>query len=410
LRDAANAAHIWWGVSVENRKHGLKRVDKLRSAKPTVAFLSVEPLLEDLGKFDLRGIHWVIVGGESGAGARLMSPEWARNVRDQCRKANVPFFFKQWGGVRKSETGRRLDGRTYDEFPEREVIALPDDEHRMLALRELEVSARAGSWAKNGESLYDGREQTLVKHYILRNYLLRLALIVGPWCKTINYIDCFSGPWNVRGENYEDSSFGIATKELRKAREKLAERAFHLDLRCFFLEYDPAAYRRLTEFARTITDIEIETKNKRLEEAVGDILSFHRQAGTAFPFVFIDPTGWTGFPLAVIRPLLQLKPGEVLINYMTWHARRFIEAEQERETLTPFMVTRPGARNRPDFTALVRPRPGQSLPGSISPSKHVVRLIPAPALGATGIFWITFRIRGRWPRLYFRLPRWGGST
>jgi protein gp37 len=144
LRDAANAAHIWWGVSVENRKHGLKRVDKLRSAKPTVAFLSVEPLLEDLGKFDLRGIHWVIVGGESGAGARLMSPEWARNVRDQCRKANVPFFFKQWGGVRKSETGRRLDGRTYDEFPEREVIALPDDEHRMLALRELEVSARAG--------------------------------------------------------------------------------------------------------------------------------------------------------------------------------------------------------------------------------------------------------------------------
>jgi three-Cys-motif partner protein len=183
----------------------------------------------------------------------------------------------------------------------------------------------------NGDSLYDGREQTLVKHYILQNYLLRLALIVGRWSKAINYIDCFSGPWNVRGENYEDSSFGIATKELRKAREKLAEQSLPLSLRCFFLEQDPTAYAKLDSFARTIADIDIETKNKRLVDAVGDILSFHRRAGTAFPFVFIDPTGWTGFPLAVIRPLLQLKPGEVLINFMTWHARRFIEAEQERE-------------------------------------------------------------------------------
>ena len=90
----------------------------------------------------------------------------------------------------------------------------------------------------NGDSLYDGREQTLVKHFILRNYLLRLALIVGPWSKAINYIDCFSGPWNVRSENYEDSSFGIAITELRKAREKLAERSIDLKLRCFFLEQD----------------------------------------------------------------------------------------------------------------------------------------------------------------------------
>jgi protein gp37 len=117
LRACAEAPHIWWGVSVENRKHGLPRIDKLREAKPAVAFLSIEPLLEDLGQFDLRGINWVIVGGESGPGARPMLPEWVLGIRDLCQKTKVPFFFKQWGGVRKSETGRQLDGKTYDEFP-----------------------------------------------------------------------------------------------------------------------------------------------------------------------------------------------------------------------------------------------------------------------------------------------------
>jgi protein gp37 len=123
LRKAADASHIWWGVSVENRAHGLPRIDMLRKAKPNVAFLSVEPLLEDLGPMNLRGISWVIVGGESGPGARPMKIEWVRNIRSRCERADVAFFFKQWGGVRKSETGRTLDGKTYDEFP----IVAPSD-------------------------------------------------------------------------------------------------------------------------------------------------------------------------------------------------------------------------------------------------------------------------------------------
>jgi protein gp37 len=117
LKKAAVASHIWWGVSVENRQHGLPRIDLLRAANPAVAFLSIEPLLEDLGHFDLAGVDWVIVGGESGAGARPIHQDWVRGIREQCRRASVPFFFKQWGGVRKSETGRELDGKTYDEFP-----------------------------------------------------------------------------------------------------------------------------------------------------------------------------------------------------------------------------------------------------------------------------------------------------
>jgi protein gp37 len=117
LRDAAASPHIWWGVSVENRKHGLPRIERLRKSKPAVAFLSVEPLLEDLGKLDLRGIHWVIVGGESGPGARPIDASWVRKVHSECQQHGIPFFFKQWGGVRKSEAGRELDGRTYDDFP-----------------------------------------------------------------------------------------------------------------------------------------------------------------------------------------------------------------------------------------------------------------------------------------------------
>ena len=116
---AAREPHIWWGVSVEDRKYGLPRIRGLRNADAAVRFLSVEPLLEDLGELSLEGISWVIVGGESGPGARPMKDQWVLSVRDQCRHAGVPFFFKQWGGVRKSAAGRKIDGRTYDEFPRR---------------------------------------------------------------------------------------------------------------------------------------------------------------------------------------------------------------------------------------------------------------------------------------------------
>jgi protein gp37 len=126
LRDAAEQENIWWGVSVEDRKYGLPRIEHLRDAPGRVRFLSIEPLLEDLGEFDLSGIDWVIVGGESGPGARPMEKEWVLSIRDQCKSANVPFFFKQWGGVRKSKNGRKLEGRTHDEYPARQTGDIPD--------------------------------------------------------------------------------------------------------------------------------------------------------------------------------------------------------------------------------------------------------------------------------------------
>lgn len=117
LRDFARLPHIWWGVSVENRKHGVPRIAELRAAPAGVRFLSIEPLLEDLGMLDLTGIHWVIVGGESGYGARTMSQEWVASIRDRCIVDDVPFFFKQWGGVQKKRNGRELQGRTWDDMP-----------------------------------------------------------------------------------------------------------------------------------------------------------------------------------------------------------------------------------------------------------------------------------------------------
>jgi hypothetical protein len=101
-------------------------------------FLSIEPLLEDLGEINLAGIHWVIVGGESGAGARPMQKEWVLSLRDQCERAKVPFFFKQWGGVRKSKAGRELDGKNYDGLPSRVELPVLENPRRLAAIAEIE--------------------------------------------------------------------------------------------------------------------------------------------------------------------------------------------------------------------------------------------------------------------------------
>jgi len=109
-------ANVWMGVSVESAAFK-SRIDHLRKTGAAVKFLSVEPLLGDLGRLNLENIDWIIVGGESGPEARPLDADWVRSVRDQCAAADVPFFFKQWGGVNKKRTGRILDGRTHDDLP-----------------------------------------------------------------------------------------------------------------------------------------------------------------------------------------------------------------------------------------------------------------------------------------------------
>ena len=142
---AAEQRHIWWGVSAEDKKYGLPRIEDLRNANAEVRFLSVEPLLEDMGKLDLRGMDWMIVGGESGAGARPMKREWVLPLRDQCKRSDIPFFFKQWGGVRKKKAGRRLDGRTYDEFPKRVHHPILSAEDCISVASEIEARFYSGN-------------------------------------------------------------------------------------------------------------------------------------------------------------------------------------------------------------------------------------------------------------------------
>jgi protein gp37 len=115
-RDRAAPAHMWFGVSVENEQ-AKSRIAHLQKANASVRFLSIEPLIAPMGKLSLKNIHWVIVGGESGPRARPMKEEWALDVRNQCVKARVSFFFKQWGGRSPKSGGRVLDGKTWSQFP-----------------------------------------------------------------------------------------------------------------------------------------------------------------------------------------------------------------------------------------------------------------------------------------------------
>ena len=114
-------SNIWLGVTVENDKHK-DRIEYLKQTNAKIKFLSCEPLLSDLGKLDLTGIDWVIVGGESGFGARPVQPDWIRSIQKQCQEQNVAFFFKQWGGVNKKENGCLLDGKEYKEYPVKKEV------------------------------------------------------------------------------------------------------------------------------------------------------------------------------------------------------------------------------------------------------------------------------------------------
>jgi protein gp37 len=136
LAPFARLDHIWWGVSVEDRRFGIPRIEHLQRSNVTVRFLSIEPLLEDLGELVLSGIHWVSVGGESGHGARTMKEEWVLSLMDQCQRREIPFFFKQWGGVNKKRNGRLLRGKVYDESPSASEKSIPSRMSREKLIHE----------------------------------------------------------------------------------------------------------------------------------------------------------------------------------------------------------------------------------------------------------------------------------
>lgn len=180
--------------------------------------------------------------------------------------------------------------------------------------------------------LYLDREQSRIKHAILDKYLQRFAIIVGKHWKGIIYVDGFSGPWNTISSDFADSSFAIALKQLRNAKETVRQNFQGKDLaiQCLFLEKDPVAFAHLDTFARAQTDVSVLAVNKKFEEVVPDLVKLIKSMkADHFPFILIDPKGWKGFAMNVIKPLIEIQPCEVLVNFMTGHIQRFIEDERE---------------------------------------------------------------------------------
>jgi len=169
---------------------------------------------------------------------------------------------------------------------------------------------------------YAGREQSWVKHLILERYLEKLAYKILSTRTDFVYVDGFSGPWSARSESYTDTSFGIAIRLLRQVRETLGAKGKRCRIRCLFIEKDPEAFARLAQVAATTGGVEVTAWNGEFEEKIDEIIQF---VNRAFALIFIDPTGWTGYALDKIAPLLSRLPGEALVNFMYDFVNRFLQ-------------------------------------------------------------------------------------
>jgi three-Cys-motif partner protein len=174
---------------------------------------------------------------------------------------------------------------------------------------------------------YSGREQTYLKHYFLENYLERLVWNVSSFAKEFVYFDGFAGPWRSEDEDFEDTSPVIAIRKLSEVRLRLGQKGRLLKIRCIFVESDRNAFQDLQRAIRAAKDVSVETKHSSFIDALPTILP---SLGNAFTLTFIDPTGWTGFPLQRLRPLLERRSGEVIVNFMFDFINRFIEAPQPK--------------------------------------------------------------------------------
>ncbi len=177
---------------------------------------------------------------------------------------------------------------------------------------------------------YKGREQTYIKHFFLERYLERVAYNIGSFANRFVYIDGFSGPWRSENEASEDTSFVIALNKLREVKKGLQLIEKRPEIRCLFIEKDARAFADLTRTVQGVSDLEVHTLNGEFEHLIPDVLRFIRQD---FALTFVDPTGWKGFGLDKISPLLQHR-GEVIVNFMFDHINRFLDHPDQKVTAT----------------------------------------------------------------------------
>ncbi|MFQ3670568.1 MAG: three-Cys-motif partner protein TcmP [Verrucomicrobiia bacterium] len=178
---------------------------------------------------------------------------------------------------------------------------------------------------------YADREQSQIKHIILKSYLADFAHKILSWADGLTYVDAFAGPWQTTdNESFEDSSFGIALSKLRSAQNTWRSKGKEPSVECVFLEKDPDNYQQLLAFCQKQQDIHVEAINQPFEEAIPQIVQSigSKKKGRWFPFILVDPKGWKGFSLSHLAPLIQIQPCEVLVNFMTGHIQRFIEDDR----------------------------------------------------------------------------------
>ena len=321
--DGSAPRHIWLGTSIEDGSKK-SRARHIQETNASVRFLSIEPLLGPIGKIDLKGIHWVIVGGESGPRARPMLVEWAREVRDQCKAAKVPFFFKQWGGLRPKSGGRLLDGHEWSEWPKpQRTTAGPFEGQEMAAPR---------------QTIWQLEPHTRAKHEILKRYLQAWMIILsqGKFAEIL-YIDGFAGPGEYAGGEAGspiialDTALGFKPPLTAKVHflfvEERNDRADHLRKQVA-LRTLPANFSVIVEGGVTFEA----AFEKRYAEFVRN--------GRLMPtFAFIDPFGWTGAPFSLVKKILAQRSCEVFVNFMYEEINRFIGHPDQVANFNSFFGT-----------------------------------------------------------------------
>jgi three-Cys-motif partner protein len=345
-------AHIWLGVSVELHT-AMTRLRHLQETAAAVRFISAEPLLGPLGELDLTGIHWVIVDGESGPHFRSMEAEWARAIREQCLEAGVAFFFKQWGGLRPTSGGHLLDDRAWTEYPTHKqdqpyhnawTIETPVAQGRLPRGRAAratiipstidadnsmsEATPTAVGTAMIVPEAYHGREQTYMKHRVLKLYLdswaQKLASRARRQAISLWYIDCFAGPWNAAEGDCRDTSIWIALQALNAAATTWGRDGFRIDVHAVFVEKDPAAFAQLQGL---LPQVQGQVQVHPLRGEFGaQVSTIQKLIGTDPAFLFVDPKGWKGAAMAYIAPLAKRPRRDVMINVMFEHINRFRDA------------------------------------------------------------------------------------
>ena len=350
--------NVWLGTSVENADY-LWRLNELRATRAAVRFASFEPLLGPVDNADLEGIDWAVVGGESGPGARLPDVEWVRALRDRCQEEGVAFFFKQWGGTRKKEAGRHLDGRTWDDKPARysgqesERESANDQGSRVMR-SSLQFRWRPGEPPPRIEEHSKAKLKVLRQY--LRAYLSRLSQ--GPFREQfkLDLVDGFSGGGTFTdGEQVLSGTPLIMIEECEEAKERLnrnRKKRLDCDFKYYFTDSEALHIGHLKEVLaeRGLADNEnVVVQNSRFEDAADAIIAEikRRQPRAGRAIFLLDQTGFAQVEVDLIAKIFDRLPAaeviltfaaDALINYLST-ATNYIKA------VSPLKLTKSGIQD-----------------------------------------------------------------